>query len=61
MVGVERSGVTFGLAPEVVGAVLIRVLDAGSQEGAEVLICQAVKDRSAFTARLNQGSVSMQT
>ncbi len=49
-----------GLTAEVVGAVLVSVLNAGPEEGPEVVIRQAVIDRAAFAVGLQQRAVAEQ-
>ena len=55
------SVVSFGLAPEIVGAILVGVLDAGPKERTKVVIREAVVDRSTLAAGLKQGSVAEQS
>ena len=55
------SAVAFGLASEVIGAILVGVLDARPKEGAEVIIREAVEDRSTLAAGVQKGAVAEQT
>ena len=53
-----ESVVAFGFAAEIVGAVLVGVLDAGFYQSAEMVVRQAVVDRTALPRRLQHGAVA---
>ena len=51
----------FGLAAQIVGAVLVGVLDAGSDKCPQVFIGKAVVDRTAFPRGLQHRAVAEET